>query len=1280
MRPFPARFSRLALIAAAVAAPACVGPTPETPKPSPPAKLAEAFVEAFDAEAMDSRAAEKYLDAIDRAVANPRDPEALATVIAAVDALAFRQVEAVGLPGEQAVAYRSRELLPLVVDRLRAAWQRAGDAIEDADDPGTLPIARGLVAMALDELALYVGQDQAAMVWGERRGCAREAAVVAPLDWAALRGLDEPSPIAPTGAFAETYPGAMPFYQAVSPYVTRADNCELDINATVSLPGVRALVVDVDVPRDQRVFVALASTSAAVVEVAGAPVLRRGFEAGDSNVTRMASALVPKGRARIVVRVGQMSDGEGVELDVWGDDGLPLPQHAPKAGDVATVRGVSKIVPIEIAPSRSGEASLALSASALLGLGEARAAEHLLEEKAPSLAMGPRLSLLSARATAQAEDLPDTKQIEHIRADTERTLAAWPASWEARVTKAALTERRRAGEGLADAFLELGIAPPSPPAKDDKPKADKPVGGQDKPAAERPAMDPMTLAYVATAARRGEMTDVAEEAYRKLEAGIAGSPLLARVDMYLHGRVGAELVKAACTGGTSRAELACMYAHQQTGNTRAALEELGRVRRLKSSPEAYRDVEVGLHVQAGDLDAAIAAYDATPPARRRLLEALGFAAGKNRPDLVRSRLERDQRVARDTPHAIPILRRILALEPDPAKDLEAAGARLVQEDRAANVMPGAGTAVLRHVERYAVETNGAVRYLVYDLRRVSGTTDVAEGAVSYGPAIEANAAQRLLRRRIHKRDGRVVEPDQVAQAAQSHSDLSELEKGDYVEQILEGFVVPDMGGQIVVDGPDLMPARTGVREAEIELRRPTSLALGLWSHPLLGKPQKRVEGGTEISVWRIESREPRRIEDGVPRLEQSVGISFGTQTWQNLARLLDDHARALEDKDPYVTRFAREAAGDLKTPSKALVERVVAAVGKIVKVPGGGEFSDVSAVYGSGPQRTTARTVLELGAGSRALVVWRALRELGVDARLAIAETEPFSASSDFPPHVGRFRYPLVVARLPEGEVWIDADVDGPPLPPGRVSPELRGRSAMLSDGRLVPVQGDATDKGDQIDIRLALDGAGVARGSFSIALHGREAQALADALDTVVGTDRREMLRDIVLTWVPWADVEDVELASNEGSWEVSVRAKIAIFGYSQPETKDGKTWLLPGLEPVHLSRGFQSTLASLYTSRAGRESALSIERSLQYKVHRRVELPQGAVVVRAPQAKLSVSFAGLEASRTVSSSGGVVEEEFSLDLPTGTVSTGDYDAFAERVRVVDDGFLSGTHVRVSP
>lgn len=1261
--PISEYLARIGFASLTLAVIACGNP-PAVPRAPQSAKLAESFVTALDGEINDPLAATPYLDAVDRAVTNPSDPESLPTAIAALDALVWRDVEPMGIPGHQGLAYRSRDTYPIVVDRLRNAFLAAGEKLDGSTDAGHLPFIRGLMAMALHELALYVGQDQAAMVWGERRACAREATIVAPLDWTAIRSLSEPSPIAGSGPFPATFAGPQPFWASVQPQITPANTCSLDPSATFTLPGMRALVVDIDNPRAQRIHLALSSSSAAVVDLAGTPVIQRGFDSGDSYVTRLARATVPKGRARIVVRVGYMNDGTDIELDVWGDDGLPVPLKAPIAGDIATVTAISNVESIEINPSRDGEASLSLTVAALLGLGEGRQAEHLLESRALGEPLTPRLSLLASRATLQADDLPDTKQLERLRAQTDRALTSFPSAWEALLMRATLTERRRAAEGLSDALVELGVSPPA---------------SKDKPASAKPISNPMILAYIAAAARRGQMTDIAEDAYQKIEALVPGSPLLSRVDTYIHGRVGMEAVKAACEGGGNRAELACMHAYEMRGDARSALTELGRVRRLRNSPEAYREAEIGLHILAGDLDSAIAAYDKTPPGHRQLLGALGFAAGKNRPDLVRPRLARDQLVARDAPYAIPILRRVLALEAEPANALEIEGKRLVTEDRAANFMPGAGTAILRHLEKYSVDSTGVIRVLTYDLRRVSGTTDVAEGAVSYGPSFEANATQRVLRRRIHKKDGRIVEPDQM-DAAQSHSDLSQLEKGDYVEQILEHVAIPDVGGQIVVDGPDLMPLRTGVREAEIELRQPAALKLSLWAHPLLGQAKERTEGTEKISVWKIENREPRRIEDGVSRLEQSVAISFGTQTWAAISRLVDDHIRSLEDKDPYITRFAKEAAGDLaKTPSRALLDRMVAALGKRIKVAGGGELSDMAAAYSSGPQRTTARTILELGQGSRTLVLWRALRELGIDARIAVAETEPFSGAPNFPPHFGRFRYPLVVATLPEGEFWIDADVDGPPLPPGRISPELRGRKALLSDGRMLDVKSDATETGDRLDLRLALDNAGVARGTLTIELRGREAQALADALDTRVGSDRREMLRDVVLTWVPWADVEDVSLTSTEGSWEITVQAKVAGFAFSQPETKDGKTLVVPGFEPVHVARGYASTLAAMYASQAGRESALSIERPIQYRVRRRIELPKTANVTR-PASPLDMKSGSLHASRSVKAEGGAIEEEFVLDLPTGTVSAEEYEKFVQNVRTVDDGFLAGTRIRVTP
>lgn len=1281
-------FVALGVAAAALGcAPAEPAKVPEQPR------LAHSFAAAFDAEAEDPMAAAPYLAAIDAAVQNPGAPNALATVIASLDALVFGATPNLDLVRDHAIAYRSRELFTEVVERLRKAWL-AGGGPRSAP---AAPFMRGLLANALHRLALFIGDEQPASVWVRRRGCVDEAAVVGPLDAMPLLGLSGRAPgLGGWAAFPESFQGVPPFATDLRPEVVGADACAIDVNATSFLMGTRAVVVDIDNPRAQRVSFALTSASAASLEAGGTPILRRGYEAGGNFVMRLATAEVPAGRLRLVVRVAQKSDGNEIELNVWDEDGLPLEARAPKAGDVTDARAKAAKA-IEITPEGQGDAALSVAAAALLALGEARAAEHMLEpiepndENGASTSSAPatqakardaRLELLFARAIEAAEDMSDTKALDRTRAAIAKAIEARKTAWEAKIAQARLTERRRgAGEGPMEALKELGVIPP----------------GAAEGAPLLPSSNPMLLTYVALSARRQKLADVSEAAYAELAKKTPDAPLLAAVDERLHGRVGSDAVKAACEGGTNRADLSCLEAIREQfaprakgGDMKAALAEIARLRRLRTAPDALRGVEIGVRIAGGDVTGALMVHDLLPPAQRRLIDAVGLAAAKGLLEPAQKRLaSKDALRARDAPYSLAPLVRVLGLEPDPAPALEGQGRRLVLADMKAAYMPGAATVVLRRLERYSIDASGLVRYTTYDLRRVSGTTDVAQGAMSFGPMLEARSAPRLLRRRIHKRDGRMLEPDAAANAAQ-WSDLSQLEQGDYVEQIVEGWGLPNDSGQIVLDTPDLLPERTSVREAEIEVRRAESIRFSVWSHPLLGKPEERADSGFKVSVWRLKDALPRRIEDGMPRMERSVGVSLGTQTWENIGRAIAENIRSYEDRDPFVTRFAQsiaadasKVAGETTKPARlALVEKVVAAVGKRVKIAGGAELSDISAMYGGGSQRATARTILELGQGSRSWVIYRVLRELGVPVDIAVAETEPFSASPDFPPHVGRFTHPLLVARLGAegGDVWIDADVEGPPLPPGRVSPELRGRSAMLAGGNIVTVMATTGETGDEVDIRLTLDEKGDAKGSFTILLHGRAAQALAEAFETVVGTNRRQMLQGVVLGWLPWADVEEVTVSSSEGSWEVALRASIRIHGYARPEGQDGKTWVLPGIEPVHIvvPRSFAGTLGATYASRAARQSALLIDTALQYHVRRRIELPAGATVMRAPEG-VRIEDARLEALRK-GSYGPVIEEDFALSLPTGTVPAEAYQGFVDNVRSIDDGFMAGTRVRVKP
>jgi hypothetical protein len=233
----------------------------------------------------------------------------------------------------------------------------------------------------------------------------------------------------------------------------------------------------------------------------------------------------------------------------------------------------------------------------------------------------------------------------------------------------------------------------------------------------------------------------------------------------------------------------------------------------------------------------------------------------------------------------------------------------------------------------------------------------------------------------------------------------------------------------------------------------------------------------------------------------------------------------------------------------------------------------------------------------------------------------------------------------------------------------------MNARADMIPVGGVSTEEArDEVDLRLKLDDKGNAGGTFTILLRGRTAQSLADALEKVVGTDRDDMLRGVVLGWVPWANVDEVGLSSSEGSWQVSLRASISIPGYAQAE---GSSWVLPGFEPLHAGfpRPFVGTLGSTFASQGARESALSIDDAFQYHVHRKVELPSGLKLASAVPA-VDVKDDNLEASRRGKLENGNLDEDFVLSVATGTLDLARYEGFADKAHRVDDGFQAATRV----
>lgn len=1249
------------------------GARPKTPHRAD--DLSTPLVDAFREEATGDpvKAVQTYIDALSFAAASPENPASVGVAMASLDALVHHDV----------TAFSDSTSSSALVDRIdQAALRKAGGTVDERlaeiQRRAEGPFVPALVANARLALAERRGDAKAAAEQRALTGCAREGTVIGPVAWMTASGAREPAILDRPGTpMPGEIPGPGPFLTKLRPMKVTGFGCRLPLYAETSVLGVREVAVDVRVPSAGWIGVGVRASSAAVLHAGGRAILERPHAAGAYSVPRFARIESTAGSLRLVVRIGMDQDFESVELGAWDAKGKPLQIHAPTAGQKADAK-ISRVNPITPLDPRTDPERIAVALSALAG-NDARLAENLLSPQIARTDAPPELLLVYARAVRRARDLPSVKAQERARSAYDRVLEVWPGSWEAAVEHAVLAGARR---GRAEAHIE---ALADLDAIRGKKKGSESANRYASRSTSK-AFESLLDAFEAQTAGRERLYDRARAAFDRVKGPLANTALLSDTERVVFERAGREQVAFDCNDKVAdRTSLACHRALASAGDREGAEKELERLRALAGTPQLYLSLSTRSAIETGDLARAQKLLDAMNPGDRPL-SSVYAAKGKSAvPELLRL-----APTARDAPSALPSLLRDAG--DNPLARFEDIAEKVVNDASAGSLLANAATAVLVHKEQYDVDGSGLVHFTMLDVRRVMGTTDVEANAQAAAPTLFGKDTIRVLRRRIFKKDGRIVLPDRTPHAAQSHADLSQLEAGDAVEAIYEGWSLPNETGNIGIDTPDLLPERTAVREATIELRIPVGLKSSLWSHPMLGKAEERTEAPSasgerkRVLSWRVKDRSVRRLEAGVPKMDRNVGVSFSTTTWEDVARGLRETLVSLDADSPEITTWAREAAGG-KAVSRELVEKVVAASGHAVKEASGGILADID-LGRAGAHGMTARGILATREGSRTWLIVQALRELGIKTDVAVAENDPFSDSASFPPHFGRFMHPLAIAHVPDPaspgatkDIWIDADVPGPPLPAGRISPELRGRNALYPDGHIAPLPAIAGDsERDEVDIRLVVDEQGNAKGTITVLLRGHSAQDLSEALVRLVGLERQRALRGIALGWVPFATVEKVELSSSEGSWQVAIRGDLTAPAYAQLEgTKpETRAWILPGMDPIHyvFPRPFVTTLSSTYAAHAARESALAINHATQYHVRRRVELPAKAQIARLPG-----PFEGngplMSASRKISVAKTSIEEDFTLDVTTGTVPREKYDAFVAAAHRTDDAFRASTRVK---
>jgi len=197
----------------------------------------------------------------------------------------------------------------------------------------------------------------------------REALVVGPTTWAAVTGVDDPDALdRPDTPIAAAYPAQGAFRPQAPAMAATAQGCSIGLTQESWRPGVRDVVVDVDVPGAQTVGLVLRAHGAATLRAGGTVVARRPFELGDGEAARFVKVAASRGTLRLVARVGTAKDDDAVEIDAFGEDGAPLRAHAPAVGSTSTSRLTAPASPAadaSLVAQADGDQQLLAAAAAL---------------------------------------------------------------------------------------------------------------------------------------------------------------------------------------------------------------------------------------------------------------------------------------------------------------------------------------------------------------------------------------------------------------------------------------------------------------------------------------------------------------------------------------------------------------------------------------------------------------------------------------------------------------------------------------------------------------------------------------------------------------------------------------------------------------------------------------------------------------------------------------------------------------------------------------------------
>ncbi len=542
--------------------------------------------------------------------------------------------------------------------------------------------------------------------------------------------------------------------------------------------------------------------------------------------------------------------------------------------------------------------------------------------------------------------------------------------------------------------------------------------------------------------------------------------------------------------------------------------------------------------------------------------------------------------------------------------------------------------------------DGSSRYLEHEIVRIQ-----SEEAINRF-AEQQVRGELVLRMRVIKKDGRVLEPEAVA--GKPTVTFPHLEIGDYIETE-QVFGSEGSAHGVVFDGPSWFFREQNVAYARSEfvVIAPSDKKMDIEVRGNVPKPQVDNTGAFTVTRWRVDDS-PAAPEEphSVPAQEYlpSVSLSWGLSLDRTLSSL-SDRVADTTPVDPRIVRIATRVVEGI--PVQQEHERARALYRWVLDNVQEGEESD-------------GRRVVVGKRGNRWYGFSALCRALGIPVVWALAQNR--LAAPPKGPASEAQQYRDTVLRVGSGpHAWVTLSDKYSPF--GYVPVEIRGMPGfLLNGGEREPIEVPKTGAPDElrfsVDVELSSDGSATLEleqgfgGKFGAGVR----EALSElgerqAKDAIEGKILGANFRGARLVKHEFENLEQLDLPLS-----LRMSAKMANFALRQGNTLRFAPPYTPSL--------------TQYSTLPTRQTAILLSSDRNWSVRLRIKLPDGAKVSLPRNA--SFDFDGHRVVIKDRVEGNTLILDRDVVLSAGRVTPEQYTRFVTFTRQSDAALTRGIEINL--